>query len=265
LEEPEGTGVAIRPGGYVVTNLHVVRRSISVNVRLSDGRFLLAKTVGIDPLTDIAVLKINEDIPPLIIGPPVKLADPICTVGNQFGLDLSVTCGVVSATHRTGVGFNPIEDFIQTDAVVNPGASGGAMVDAQGRLVGLLSAIFTKKSDANVGVNFAASTDLLTRVVDDLIAHGKVIRGKSGLVVGNLPRIERRNRTGALIRRIQPGTAAEVAGLMADDIVTSIGARPIRKPSDVTSVFGLARVGEKIPVTVFRGDRTMVLTLTLTP
>ncbi|MBT4701669.1 MAG: PDZ domain-containing protein, partial [Rhodospirillaceae bacterium] len=163
-----------------------------------------------------------------------------------------------------GVGFNPVEDFIQTDAVVNPGASGGALVDAQGRLVGLLSAIFTKGSDANVGVNFAASMDLVTRVVDDLIAHGKVIRGKSGILVGLLPRIERRNKTGALIRRVQSGSPAEVAGLKADDIITSIGARPIRKPSDVTSVFGLARIGENIPVTVLRDERPMVLTVTLT-
>jgi S1-C subfamily serine protease len=263
-EEPEGTGVVIRHGGYVVTNLHVVRRALSINVRLSDGRVMIAKSIGFDPLTDIAVLKIDEDIPPLVIGPTAKLADPVCTAGNQFGLDLSVTCGVVSATHRTGVGFNPIEDFIQTDAVVNPGASGGALVDAQGRLVGLLSAIFTKGSDANVGVNFAASMDLVTRVVDDLIAHGKVIRGKSGIRVGLLPRIERRHKTGALIRRIQSGSAAEAAGLMADDIITSIGARSIRKPSDVTSVFGLARVGENIPVTVLRDTRPMALTVTLT-
>jgi S1-C subfamily serine protease len=124
LQEPEGTGVAIRQGGYIATNLHVVRRALSVYIRLSDGRIFPAKVVGIDPLTDIAVLKTELDIPVLIIEFKVNLADRVCTIGNQFGLDLSVTCGVVSAFNRTGTGFNPVEDFIQTDAVVNPGASG---------------------------------------------------------------------------------------------------------------------------------------------
>jgi len=265
LQEPEGTGVSIRHDGYIVTNLHVVRRALSVNIRLSDGRIYPAKVVGIDPLTDIAVLKAELDLPALTIEFKVKLAEPVCTVGNQFGLDLSVTCGVVSAVHRTGTGFNPVEDFIQTDAVVNPGASGGELINSRGRLVGLISAIFTKGSDANLGVNFAASMDLVVRVTDDLIKHGKVIRGKSGLVVGILPRSERRDKTGVLISRILSGMAAEAAGLMVDDIITSIGARSIRKPSDVTSMFGLARVGEKIPVTVIRDGGKKVFTLKLLP
>ena len=114
-------------------------------------------------------------------------------------------------------------------------------------------------------MNFAASMDLVLRVTDDLIAHGKVIRGKSGMVIGMLPRSERRDKTGVLISRISSGMAADKAGLMVDDIITSIGARPILKPSDVTSVFGLARVGEKFPVTVFRGGGKKVYTLELLP
>jgi S1-C subfamily serine protease len=265
IQEPEGTGVVIRHDGYIATNLHVVQRALSINIRLSDGRISPAKVVGIDPLTDIAVLKAELNFPALITETKVNLAEPVCTIGNQFGLDLSVTCGVVSAVHRTGTGFNPIEDFIQTDAVVNPGASGGALINSRGRLVGLISAIFTKGSDANLGVNFAASMDLVLRVTDDLIAHGKVIRGKSGMVIGMLPRSKRRDKTGVLISRISSGMAADKAGLMEDDIITSIGARPIRKPSDVTSVFGLARAGEKIPVTVIRGGGKKVYTLELLP
>ena len=171
LEEPEGTAVAIKPGGYLVTNFHVIRRALSISVRLTDGRLLTAEVVGVDPLTDLALIKVPEDITVLPIGQEPPLADPVCAIGNQFGLGLSVTCGVVSATHRTGTGFNQIEDFIQTDATVNPGASGGALVNDQNQLIGVLSAIFTKKSDANLGVNFAASTRLVLRVVELSLIH----------------------------------------------------------------------------------------------
>ena len=147
---------------------------------------LAAEIIGRDPLTDIALLKIDMDLPLLIPGPEPALGDKVCALGNPSGLGLSLSCGVVSALHRTGTGFNPMEDFIQTDAAVNPGGSGGALLDGDDRLVGLVSAIFTKDSDANIGVNFAASHALVMRVTEDLAAHGRVIRGKSGLRVEDL-------------------------------------------------------------------------------
>ncbi|MHA1600812.1 MAG: S1C family serine protease, partial [Alphaproteobacteria bacterium] len=152
---PEGTAVAIRPGGYLVTALHVVDRATEITVRLPDGREVPARLVATDISTDLALLAIDVDLPILETAPEPTLGDPVCALGNQFGLGLSVTCGVVSGLHLSGVGFNPVEDFVQTDAAVNPGASGGALVDGQGRLVGILSAIFTKVSDANIGINFA--------------------------------------------------------------------------------------------------------------
>src|SRR5690606_40595555 len=133
----------------------------SISVRLPDGHHVPAEVVGRDAATDLALLRVEAELPPLPLAPDPALGAPVCAVGNQFGLDLSVTCGVVSALHRAGTGFNPVEDFVQTDAVVNPGASGGALVDGEGRLVGLLSAIFTMESDANIGVNFAASAALV--------------------------------------------------------------------------------------------------------
>lgn len=263
LEEPEGTAVAIKPGGYLVTNFHVIRRAVSVTVRLMDGRLLPAKIIGGDILTDLALIKIEEDIAVLPIGQEPQIAAPVCAIGNQFGLGLSVTCGVVSATHRTGTGFNQIEDFIQTDTAVNPGASGGALVDAENRLVGVLSAIFTKKSDANLGVNFAASVRLVLRVVEDLIAYKKVIRGRAGMRVIDIPKGKRRYKSGAVIMGITPGGSAEKAGLKVNDIITDIGGRSIRKTSDVASEINMYRIGEKFNVTVLRGDRTHMMTLKL--
>jgi S1-C subfamily serine protease len=263
--EPEGTAVAIKPGGYLVTALHVVARAVEITVRLADGRLRPARLAGRDPATDLALLEIDEDLPVLPIGPEPALGAPVCAIGNQFGLGLSVTCGVVSATRRSGVGFNPIEDFIQTDATVNPGASGGALVDGEGRLVGILSAIFTKDSDADIGVNFAVSTALTLRVVEDLIAHGRVIRARAGLALGELEDAERAELAGVRVLRVTPGGAAERAGVQAGDILTAIADRTIRKRSDATSALQLFRPGERVGLRVLRAGAARRIELILPP
>ncbi len=249
---PEGTATAIRDGGYLVTALHVVARATAITVRLPDGREIPAELIGRDPATDLAVLKVAAELPPLPEAPEPALGAPVCAVGNQFGLDLSVTCGVVSALHRSGTGFNPIEDFVQTDASVNPGASGGPLVDAQGRLVGVLSAIFTKDADADIGINFAASVALVRRVTDDLIDHGRVIRARSGLRVADLELAERARLVGARVLLVVPGGAAEAAGLAAGDVILRVGARQIRRASDVVSALQLYRPGERVALSVMR-------------
>jgi S1-C subfamily serine protease len=264
-EEPEGSAVAVLAGGYLATNVHVLGRAQRLRVRLHDGRLMDAEIIGRDGPTDIALIRIGLDLPVPEAGPEPALADPVCAVGNAFGLDLSVTCGVVSAVHRTGTGFNPVEDFIQTDAAINPGGSGGALVDARGRLVGLVSAIFTKQSDANIGVNFAASLRLVMRVAADLKEHGRVRRGKSGLRVENLADAERVKLTGARIIRVTPGGAAEQAGLVAGDIVTAIDDRRIVKASDVTGAMYLHRPGDPARVRVLRDGAAQTFTLVPTP
>ena len=145
LEEPEGSAVAVLSEGYLATNAHVLGRPKRVDIRLADGRLVAARIIGRDLRTDIALLKVPINLPVLEIVPPPPLGERVCAVGNAFGLGISMTCGVVSAVNRSNAGFNPVEDFIQTDAAVNPGASGGALVDGEGRLAGLLAAIFTKK------------------------------------------------------------------------------------------------------------------------
>jgi S1-C subfamily serine protease len=264
-EEPEGTAVAIKPGGYLVTALHIVDRAIEIEVRLANGRLVPARLIGRDPATDLAVLKIEDALAPLVPGPEPTLGAPVCAVGNPFGLDLSVTCGVVSATGRSGVGFNRIEDFVQTDATVNPGASGGALVDGDGRLVGILSAIFTKDSDADIGVNFAVSTRLTLRVVNDLIAHGRVIRPKPGFVLEELSRVQRRQTTGARVAAVTPDGPAAKAGLAVGDIVTAVAGRPVRKASEATNGIHLHRPGERLSITVLRDEVELHLELVLPP
>ena len=256
-ERPEGTGVAVLAGGYVATNVHVIGRARRVHVRLHDGRMVEAEIVGRDRPTDIALLKVPVELPLLEVGPEPALAAPVCAVGNQFGLGLSVTCGVVSALRRSGTGFNAIEDFIQTDATVNPGGSGGALVDDQGRLVGLVSAIFTKQSDANIGVNFAASMALVLRVVEDLKAHGRVVRGQLGMRFGDLSSDARAGRGGALVVEVAPEGPAARAGLQVGDVIGEIAGRAIAKASDAIAAVQLHRPGERLEVVAWREGETV--------
>jgi S1-C subfamily serine protease len=262
---PEGSAVAIRPGGLLVTAMHVIDRAIEITVRLPDGRELPARVIGSDPDTDLALLAVEADLPVLPVAPEPALGDPTCALGNQFGLGISVSCGVVSGLHRNGVGFNPIEDFVQTDAAINPGASGGALIDAQGRLLGIVSAIFTKGSDANIGVNFAASVALVQRVVDDLAAGGRVRRADSGMLIADLAGAERARLAGARILAVTPGGAAVRAGLAAGDVITAIGRRPVRKATDVSSAFALPRPGERVAVTITRNGKATTVELILPP
>ncbi len=262
---PEATAVAVLPGGLLATALHVVDRAEEITVRLADGRRTGAELVASDAATDLALLRIPADLPTLEMAPEPALGAPVCAVGNAFGLDLSVTCGVVSAVRRSGVGFNPVEDFIQTDASVNPGASGGALVDREGRLVGLLLAIFTKDADADIGVNFAVSAALLMRVVEDLAAHGRVLRPRSGFGVADLDPAGPGESVGVRVVAVEPGGAGAAAGLQEGDLVTSIAGRAVRKASDATAAIQLQRPGDRVALEVLRGGVRQALSLALPP
>jgi len=260
---PEGSAVAIFPGGYLITNAHVIGNAKEVDIRLNDGRLVDVEVVGRDLRTDLALLKAPQDFPVLEPAPAPKLGDPVCAVGNQFGLGLSVTCGVASALNRTGTGFNPIEDFVQTDAVINPGGSGGALVDANARLVGVVSAIFTKESDSNIGINFVTSIDLITRVATDLRDHGRVLWAKSGFRVAALTMEQRRQSSGGRIIHVTKEGPADDAGLKPGDIVTKIGPRQIIRPTDVASALAGYRAGGQVPVTYVREKTEAETSLTL--
>lgn len=260
---PEGTGVVLDDAGHIATANHVVDRALSIAVRLADGRILSAVLVGADAATDIAVLQVEATLPGFIDAGSPGLGDPVCAIGNAFGFDLSVTCGIVSATHRTGMGFNAIEDFVQTDAAMNPGSSGGALIDGRGRLVGMLSAIITKDSDANAGFNLAVSLPLLRRVTNDIIAGGAVARSISGLGLGGLGIEQKRSGTGVVIQTVRPGGAGEAAGLRQGDVLRLIDGRRLDRPTDAMTALYLRRPGEVARIVFLRDGKEMETSLTL--
>jgi S1-C subfamily serine protease len=265
LEEPEGSAVAVLSDGYLATNAHVLGRAKRIDIRLADGRLVAAKIIGRDQRTDIALLKAPINLPISETVPPPPLGERVCAVGNAFGLGISMTCGVVSAVNRSNAGFNPVEDFIQTDAAVNPGASGGALVDGKGRLVGLLSAIFTKKSDANIGVNFAVSSALLMRVVKDLRDHGRVQAGWAGWRLTQLNAEARRRQSGVRVVSVEAGGAAANAGLRIGDVVTQVAGRAVVLPSDAAAALYLHRPGDAVGVSLSRDGKSLEFKLRLRP
>jgi S1-C subfamily serine protease len=265
LEEPEGSAVAVLSDGYLATNAHVLGRAKRVDIRLADGRLVAARIIGRDQRTDIALIKVPINLPvPEVVAPP-PLGERVCAVGNAFGLGVSMTCGVVSAVNRSNAGFNPVEDFIQTDAAVNPGASGGALVDGEGRLVGLLSAIFTKKSDANIGVNFAVSSPLLMRVVRDLRKHGRVQTGVAGWRLAALSAEARRQQSGVRVVRLEEGGPAATAGLRIGDVVTRVAGRIVVLPSDAAAALYMHYPGDKISVSLLRDGIALQVEFRLRP
>ena len=260
---PEGSGVVLRPG-IVATAWHVVEPARRIDIRLSDGRILPARLIAGDKASDIAVLGVDAASAPIAIAPTPRLAQPVCAIGNAFGLGLSVACGVVSALDVTDAGFNPVEDFVQTDAASNPGSSGGALVDADGRLVGMMSAIFASKGDTDIGVNFAVSTALLLRVVDALIADGAVRYPSPGWGLGAAPRDRLARLAAPVVRAVEQGGPSARAGILPGDAVLKIGARRVRTPRDAIAAFAVLRdPGQPVDVTVERGGRRRVVALRL--
>ena len=163
---PEGTGIVISSLGHILTASHVVKKAKTIEIRDINGNKFIAKLILDDPNTDLAIIKAEIDITPINISKDnPKIASSACLISNSFGLDLGITCGVVSAIGRKNTGFNKIENFVQTDAAANPGSSGGALVNKNGELIGMMSGIFTKNTDTNSGVNFAVSSELILKII----------------------------------------------------------------------------------------------------
>lgn len=262
---PEGSGVAVLPGGYIATNDHVLGDAVEVKVRLKDGRVLPARIAGRHKATDIALLKVDADLPVPAAADEPRVAEPVCAIGNPFGRGLSVSCGVVSATGRANAGFNAIEDFVQTDAAVNPGGSGGALVDGKGRLVGLVSAIFAAGSgqggDTNIGVNFAAARRLVMRVAEDLVDDGKVTETDLGLKVGGLTAEQATKGGGAAVTQVAREGPALTAGIEAGDVITAVNGMAVFTPDQYRARAFLARPGEPMILTLRRGGKVRQATV----
>jgi serine protease Do len=270
LEHGLGSGVIVTKDGYVLTNNHVVDGAETVQVTLTDGREFTAKVIGRDPKSDIAVVKIDASNLPIVTmadSDKVQVGDIVLAVGNPFGVGQTVTTGIVSATGRGNMGFEDYEDFIQTDAAINPGNSGGALVDAEGRLIGINTAILSR-SGGNQGIGFAIPSDLAHNVMTSLVEYGHVTRGYLGAVIQDVtPALAKefklKEAKGALVGDVVQNGPADKAGLKEGDVVLEFDGKQVADSRHLKLAVAETKPGSTIPVKVLRDGSTKTLEVTV--
>ena len=260
-DEPEGSGIVLADGRLVATANHVLGQAKSLFVRTLTGEVMKAEIVLRDPQSDVALLRLKRPLHSMQIAQDIMVGSPACAIGNGFGLDISVTCGIVSATQMSGTGFNRIEDFVQTDAAVNPGMSGGALVNANGHLIGMLSAIFTKNSDSNIGVNFAVSAPLLGRIVDDFVQYGSLRRQPSGLLIRPALNREQTGVSGALVARVDDGSPEAASGIRVGDVILFAGKRRIKRAGAYLAALALLEKGDSLILDILRKGKRLKISV----
>lgn len=259
IQKGLGSGVIVSDKGYVLTNNHVVRGSTTVLVKLADGRTSEAKVIGGDPDSDLAVLKINLDKLPVIpIGSSQKLrvGDVVLAIGNAFGFDNTVTQGIVSATERSGLQIGNLENLIQTDAAINFGNSGGALIDAKGRLIGINTAMYSRTGGYQ-GIGFAIPIDQAMEVMKQLIEGGHIQRGYLGISMQGLTKeireiVNFKEGDGIFVRAIVRGGPAQKAGLLPGDVITKINNTPVKDERQALKLVAALTPGKSYPIEVFR-------------
>jgi serine protease Do len=264
-----GSGVIVTKDGYILTNNHVVDDADSVKISLQDGREFTAKVVGKDPKTDVAVLRVDaKDLPAIDIADSdkIEIGDLVLAVGNPFDIGQTVTMGLVSATSRGTLGLD-YEDFIQTDAAINPGNSGGALVDAEGRLIGINTAILSR-SGGNQGIGFAIPVNLARDVMNSLVTDGKVTRGYFGVMIQDVtPALAReldlKQRKGALVGDVVPKSPADKAGIKTGDVVIELNGKPVTDSRHLKLAVARAKPGETVHVKVLRDGSNKALDVTV--
>ena len=261
-----GSGVIVSPDGYILTNNHVVEGADEIDVTLSDSRRARARVVGTDPETDLAILKVELDkLPVIVLGNSDELAvgDVVLAIGNPFGVGQTVTSGIVSALGRSQLGINTFENFIQTDAAINPGNSGGALVDAQGNLVGINTAIFSR-SGGSLGIGFAIPAATARSVMEGLVKDGRVVRGWIGVEPRDLTpdlaeSLRLAVRSGVLITGVLQDGPASQGGIKPGDVVTRIGDKPVANTAELLNVVASLPPGSDAPVALQRGTQALDL------
>ena len=282
FEEPEedspsggmGSGVIVSPEGYVLTNHHVIEGAEAIEVTLNDGRSTMAKVIGTDPETDLALLKIDlPNLPVIVLGQmdTLQVGDAVLAIGNPFGVGQTVTSGIVSALGRKQLGINTFENFIQTDAAINPGNSGGALVDVNGHLMGINTAIYSR-SGGNLGIGFAVPVSTATQIMASLIKEGKVTRGWIGVeprplnaelaesfgiakISGELPK-------GVLINGVLQNSPAAKAGLQPGDLVMQVAGHEVSDVPEMLSRVAALVPGEAATVSILRNGKSLALNVT---
>ena len=268
VESSLGSGVIMSDQGYIVTNHHVIQGADAIQVSLQDGRMVQAKVVGSDPETDIAVLKIDlKNLPVITLGHSdnLRVGDVVLAIGNPFGVGQTVTMGIVSATGRNKLGINTFENFIQTDAAINPGNSGGALVDAEGNLVGINTAMFSR-SGGYQGIGFAIPTSLAESIMEDVLKHGRAVRGWLGVeaqaITPQIAKALELDKTGGVVVvGVVRNGPAHRAGMQAGDIIVSIDGQKITEAREALLAISSRKPGDRVELEVLRnGKRTMLET-----
>lgn len=266
-----GSGVIISRDGLILTNYHVVAAISGLNVTLQNGKSYEATTVGFDIDTDLALLRIKaDDLPTAVMGKSdeLRVGQAALAIGNPFEVGQTVTSGIISALGRHGLGLNSYEDFIQTDAAINQGNSGGALINAKGELIGINTAIFSpQNSEGFVGIGFAIPTSLIERVLPSMKAGQSIERGYFGLIPKQLSKefaqdLGLSRRYGVMVDRILPGSPAGRAGLLPFDILLTIKDEPVKNVNDMLKIVASIEPEEIVPVTVLRGRNTLTIQVT---
>ncbi|MBM4141236.1 MAG: DegQ family serine endoprotease [Nitrospira sp.] len=265
-----GSGVIVSSDGYILTNYHVIKDADEIKVLLSDKRDFKGKVVGTDPKTEIAVIKIEAtNLPTITWGDSnrLKVGEIVLAIGNPYGLNQTVTMGIVSAVGRANVGIAEYEDFIQTDAAINPGNSGGAMVNVKGELVGINTAIFST-SGGYQGIGLAIPSDMAKDVMDSLIAKGKVVRGWLGVSVQSItPELAKqfnlKEEKGALVGDVVEESPAEKAGIQRGDIITAYEGKKIDEPYQLRNMVANTSPGKEVELTIVRENTTKTIKVTI--
>ncbi len=265
-----GSGVIVASDGYILTNNHVVKGADTIKVILYDKREFKGKVVGTDPRTDLAVVKIDaRNLPTLPLGDSAKLktGDLVLAIGNPFGLNQTITMGIVSAVGRSNIGLADFEDFIQTDAAINPGNSGGALVNTSGELVGINTAIYST-SGGYMGIGFAIPSDMAKAVMENIIKHGRVIRGWLGVTVQDLtPDLAKslgiKESAGALVSGVETGSPADKAGLKRGDLITGVNGNSVSDSTGLRNVIASTAPGTKVDLRIARNGKEQTVTVLL--
>jgi Do/DeqQ family serine protease len=256
--------------GYIVTNAHVVENASEITVTLQDGRDLQAEVVGRDEPSDVAVLKVKADgLSQIPLGDSAKaeVGDFVVAIGNPFGLQHTVTSGIISGLSRTGINPDGYEDFIQTDASINPGNSGGALVNLRGELIGINTAILSG-TGGNIGIGFAIPVNMAHSVMEQLVRYGSVERGQLGVsMYAVTPQIAHSlglsSPVGALVSQVLPGSPADRAGVRTGDVITAVNGQPVKSNTDLRNAIGLLRVGQQVEVGLVRDGKPLKLSVVL--
>lgn len=267
----QGSGFIISEKGFILTNNHVVEGADVVKVILSDNREFVAKIIGTDPQTDVALLKIDDpaNLPVLPLGDSnaLEVGEWVIAIGNPFGLSQTVTVGVVSATGRSSVGINEYENFIQTDAAINPGNSGGPLINARGEAVGINTALFSR-TGGYMGIGFAIPINMAKSIEDQLQKKGKVTRGWLGVVIQNVDKdlaesFGLKKAEGILVSEVQKDSPASGAGLQREDIILRLNDTPLTDVSDLRNRVALLPAGSKATLDIIRDGREKKVQITI--